>query len=329
MALFSEIIGQEHIKEHLQGAIMSKMASHAYIISGEEGMGKKMIAKAFAQGLLCERGDSEPCMTCHSCKQFLSNNHPDVKVIVPEKSHLISVEEVRKQIVYDVEIKPYSSEYKIYIVPDAQRMNEKGMNALLKTLEEPPKYAVILLLCTSSSLMLDTIVSRCVTLDIRPLKDSVVCDYLMKNVHVPDYKASVIASFARGNIGRALRLAQDEEFDELRKLAADILRDIKTMDPQEIKEATESILGLQTPPEEFLDYLALWFRDVLMYKSTHKTNNLLFKEDFRLVETMSNNCGFTGIERVIQEISSAKDRLRVNVNKESTIELVLMEIKES
>lgn len=329
MALFSDIIGQEHIKKHLQDAIVSRMASHAYIIQGEEGMGKSLVAEAFANGLLCERGEAEPCLECHSCKQYLSKNHPDIKVLVPEKSNVIRVNEVRTQIINDVDIKPYSSDYKIYIIPDAQRMNAQAQNALLKTLEEPPEYVVILLLCTSETLLLDTIISRCVTLCLRPLKNEVVCDYLIKKLEIPDYKAAAIAAFARGSIGRALQLAQDKQFDAIRALASEVLRGAKSWDMKGILDAVGSITSLNTRPEEFLDYLILWYRDVLVYKSTQNVNSLLFKEDIRLITEIAAASSFEGIERIIGAINDARDRLRVNVNKELTIELVLLAIKES
>ena len=180
MAGFTQIIGQNHIKEHLQEAILSGMISHAYIFSGEKGSGKSMLADAFANTLLCERGEAEPCMVCHACKQFASGNHPDIRHLTTEKPDAIKVDEIRKQIINDVGIKPYSSEYKIYIIPDAERMNPAAQNALLKTLEEPPSYVVIILLCSNELLLLETIRSRCVTLNLRPLKDAQVQEYLMK-----------------------------------------------------------------------------------------------------------------------------------------------------
>ena len=79
MAGFDEILGQEKVVEHFKNAIKLDKISHAYIINGEKGMGKKMMAKAFAMTVQCERGGDEPCMECHSCKQFLSGNNPDIK----------------------------------------------------------------------------------------------------------------------------------------------------------------------------------------------------------------------------------------------------------
>ena len=127
MAGFHDIIGHEKIKEHLQKAIGYQRVSHAYILSGEEGMGRKTIAKAFAMTLLCEKHGTEPCMECHSCKQFLSGNHPDVIWVTHEKPASIGVDDVRIQINDTVSIRPYSSPYKIYLVDEAEKMTAAGL----------------------------------------------------------------------------------------------------------------------------------------------------------------------------------------------------------
>ena len=146
MAGFRDIIGQEQIKEHLQNALESGKISHAYIINGEKSSGKEFIAKVFAMTLQCEKGGKEPCQECHSCKQVLSGNQPDIIKVLHEKPNTISVEDIRTQINDDVAIKPYSSPYKIYLLEDAEKMTVQAQNALLKTLEEPPEYAVIILM---------------------------------------------------------------------------------------------------------------------------------------------------------------------------------------
>ena len=194
MAGFHDIIGHEKIKEHLQKAIGYQRVSHAYILSGEEGMGRKTIAKAFAMTLLCEKHGTEPCMECHSCKQFLSGNHPDVIWVTHEKPASIGVDDVRIQINDTVSIRPYSSPYKIYLVDEAEKMTVQAQNALLKTIEEPPAYAVLVLITTNPEVFLPTILSRCIQLKLRPLKDSVVSDYLTEKMGVSDGQADIYSA---------------------------------------------------------------------------------------------------------------------------------------
>ena len=150
MATFRDVVGQDQIKSHLKTAIKMKKVSHAYIISGERASGKEFISGIFAQALQCEKGGEEPCGECHSCKQAMSKSHPDIKYITHEKPASIGVDDIREQISEDVAIKPYSGPYKIYIVSEAEKMTVQAQNAILKTLEEPPAYVVIMLLTTNS-----------------------------------------------------------------------------------------------------------------------------------------------------------------------------------
>ena len=198
MAGFSEIIGHEQIIEHLQNAIRLNKVSHAYILDGEEGSGKMLLASAFAQTLQCEQGGTEPCGKCHSCIQAESRNQPDIIRVTHEKPNTISVDDIREQVNNDVVIKPYSSKYKIYIIADADMMSVQAQNALLKTLEEPPQYAVIMLLTENAEALLPTIRSRCVMMKLRNIKDQLVKKYLMEQMEIPDYKADVCVAFAQG-----------------------------------------------------------------------------------------------------------------------------------
>ena len=143
MAGFAEIIGHEQIIEHLQNAIKMDKISHAYILNGPDKSGKKLLAEAFAQTLQCEQHGIEPCMECHSCKQAVNHNQPDIIYVTHEKPNTLSVADIRSQLVNDVDVKPYSSRYKIYIVDEAEKMNQQAQNALLKTIEEPPAYVCV------------------------------------------------------------------------------------------------------------------------------------------------------------------------------------------
>ena len=186
MAGFHEIIGHDDVVNHLQNAIQMGKVSHAYIFNGEVGAGKKMLASAFAMALQCEKHGTDPCMECDSCKRALSKNHPDIITITHEKPNSIGIEDIRIQLIDDVSIKPYTGPYKIYILNEAEKLTLQAQNALLKTIEEPPAYAVILLLTSNADSLLPTISSRCVTLNLRPVKESDVKEYLMEHMHLPD-----------------------------------------------------------------------------------------------------------------------------------------------
>ena len=329
MATFHDIIGQEQIKEHLQNAISAKKISHAYIINGEKSSGKEFIARVFAMTLQCEKGGTEPCQECHSCKQALSANQPDIIRVTHEKPNTIGVDDIRTQINTDIAIKPYSSPRKIYIIQEGEKMTAQAQNALLKTLEEPPAYAVILILTTNVDALLPTILSRCVVLNMKPVRDDLVKKYLMEELQIPDYKANVCVAFARGNLGKAKQLASSEEFDHIKEEAVSMLKYVQDMEINEMLAAVKKIQEYKFDVDDYLDILAIWYRDVLLFKATNDANHLIFKEEIQYIKKCADRCAYEGIEDILKALDKAKSRLKANVNFELTMELLLMAIKEN
>ena len=329
MAKFTDIIGQEQIKEHLRGAIAANKVSHAYIINGERSSGKEFIARVFAMALQCEKGEIEPCGECHSCKQALSHNQPDIIYVSHEKPGTIGVEDIRTQINADIVVKPYSSPRKIYIVNEGELMTVQAQNALLKTLEEPPEYAVILILTTQVEALLPTILSRCVVLNMKPVSDELVKKYLMEELGVPDYKANICVAFARGNIGKAKLLASSEEFEKVKDEAITLVKYINDMEINEIVKAIKKISEYKFDVNDYLDILSVWYRDVLLFKATKDVNSLIFKEEIQQIMRVSDRSTYEGIETIVNALQQAKRRLEANVSFDLTMELLLLTIKEN
>ncbi len=329
MAKFTDIVGQEQLKEHLQNAIAANKVSHAYIINGERSAGKEFIAKVYAMTLQCEKGETEPCGECHSCRQALGNNQPDIIYISHEKPNTIGVEDIRAQINNDIGIKPYSSPYKIYIINEGEKMTPQAQNALLKTLEEPPAYAVILILTTNVETLLPTILSRCVVLHMKPVPDKLVKKYLMEQLEIPDYKANICVAFARGNIGKAKLLASSEEFEKVKDEAISLVKNINEMEINEIVKAIKKISEYKFDVNDYLDILMAWYRDVLFFKATKDVNSLVFKEEIQQIMKMSDRSTYEGIETIVNALQSAKKRLEANVNFDLTMELLLLAIQEN
>lgn len=328
MADFRDIIGQEQIKEHLQNALETKKISHAYIINGEKYSGKEFIARIFAMALQCEEEGVKPCQKCHSCKQALSDNQPDIIRVTHEKPNTISVDDIRAQVNNDVAIKPYSSPYKIYIINEAEKMTVQAQNAILKTLEEPPEYVVILLLTTNVNSLLSTILSRCVVLNMKPVADNLVRKYLMEEMQVPDYKAEVCVAFARGNIGKARMLASSEDFENVKTEAVSLLKYIQDMELNEIVAAIKKINDYKLEVSDYLDIMEIWYRDVLLFKATNDVNHLVFRDEIQALRKIAGRSSYEGIETVIEALEKAKNRLNANVNFELTMELLMLTIKE-
>lgn len=328
MLNFHDIVGHEQIKEHFQMAIENQKVSHAYILTGEAGMGRKSLAHAFALALLCEKGTAEPCMECHACKQVLSGNHPDLIHVTHEKPNSIGVDDIREQINDTIMVRPYSSYYKIYIVDEAEKMTQQAQNALLKTIEEPPAYAVIILLTTNQEAFLPTILSRCVQLKLKPLRDFVVKNYLTEALHVPEADADIFAAFARGNLGKAISLVSSEDFKVMHQEVLKLLKSIQNMDISELLDSIKTLKDQNLDIYECLDFMQMWYRDVLLYKVTKDLNLLIFKDQYRSINEISMNSSYEKLERVLEAIDKARVRLDANVNMELAMELMLMVMKE-
>ena len=327
MAAFHEIIGHEDIIRHLKTANKTGKISHAYLFTGSPGSGKKLMAGTFAAALQCEKDDSWACRECDSCRKAAAKNHPDIITLTHEKANLISVEEVRDQVIHDVAIRPYASPYKIYIIPDADLMNPSAQNAILKTIEEPPEYAVILLLTTSAQSLLPTILSRCVRLDLKVVGDRQIRRYLMEQLHVADYQADLDVSVAQGSIGRAEKAASQEFWDMAEK-ALNLLKRSRSMEVYELTEAIRDIAQDKQKVDEYLDLFLFWFRDILMYKATDKQEFLVFKQEINAIRDESDGRSYENLEKVLNAIDKARARLHANVNVELALELLFMTIRE-
>lgn len=329
MGSFKDVVGHKDIINYIRNAVLNDKVSHAYILNGERGSGKKLLANLFAMTLLCEQGGPDPCNQCHSCKQAESGNHPDIIRVTHEKPNSISVDDIRTQVNNTVDIKPYQGPYKVYIIPQADLMTPQAQNALLKTIEEPPEYAVFLLLTENAETLLATINSRCVMLKLRNIKDTLIKKYLMENLQIPDYKADVCTAFAQGNMGRAIMLANSEHFNEIREEAVQLLKYIHEMELNEIVSAVKNITVYKLEIVDYLDIIMIWYRDVLLYKATKDVDKVVFKDQMTYIKEQARKSSYEGIELILKSLENAKSRLRANVNFDLVMELLFLTIKEN
>lgn len=329
MVNFKSIIGHQQIIKHLQNALKSKQVSHAYIFNGPNGTGKNLLAKAFAKALQCEAGYGECCDICKSCSQVESGNHPDIKWITHEKPGSIGVDDIREQLNGDISIKPYSSKYKIYIIDEAEKLTVQAQNALLKTIEEPPAYGVIIFLTNDANILLPTISSRCVTLNLRPVARLDIQRYLMDELKVPDYKAKVCAAFAQGSVGKAVKMAGSAQFNEMNEDVLHILKYIDDMEVYEIIDGIRRLGNYKLEITEIIDLMMVWYRDILILKATNDMNQIIYQDEYNFLKKKAGKSSFEGLNQIIQAMEKAKVRLAANVNFELAMEMMLLTIKEN
>lgn len=322
---FERVLGQEKAKKNLQRALEKNKLAHAYLFDGAEGLGKKAMALELASALFCENNKDKPCGICNSCIRINSGNHSGIKIIEEEK--IIKVDDIR-ELIKDIQLKPYEREKKIYIICDADKINIQGQNALLKTLEEPPPYATIILLTAKSNSLLPTIISRCQTIKLSPIRLEIIKSYLINEKKVSLEEAQKIATFSGGIIGRAIKLLEDVDFHKRIENVIKICSDL--MSPKVIKSINKISFFEEEKYniEEVLDFMISWYRDLLVYKETENIELIINIDKKQEIDFQSRRIDISKIRDIIFIIEKTKKNLKSNVQFHLNIEVMLLNIQE-
>ncbi|MBQ9827941.1 MAG: DNA polymerase III subunit delta' [Lachnospiraceae bacterium] len=329
MSGYSDVAGHFQVIEYMRGVIKEGMVPHAFLFSGPEGTGKSVLAGIFARALQCEEGGTDPCGKCRSCIQAESGNHPDIMWVKGSKQGIIGVDDIREKVNDDICIKPYSSRYKIYIIDDAETMTPGAQNALLKTIEEPPEYGIIMLLANNKDSLLSTVRSRCVLLSMRPVDDKSVLRFLKENYDLTDEEAQTAAAYAGGSIGKAVKLIENDDYREIRRRVLHLVRGIDSMEIYELKDAIKEITAYNISLPDIIDMMMIWYRDVLMLKATNDIGLLNYRDEYKYLKQKRNVISYEGLDSIIGAMEKAKSRLRANVEPGIVMEMLLMNIKEN
>lgn len=326
MYTFEGIRGNTPLVEQLRRSAASGRSSHAYLFLGGAGAGKRLIANTFAKALQCE-GEKRPCDSCKSCHAFNHDNHPDVIYFQPLKNgKTYTIEDVREQLLETVDLKPFQYEKKIYIIEKADTLNIQSQNALLKTLEEPPAHAVFLLLAERAEAFLPTILSRVVVMKIRPLSAETIADYLMQAGHLAE-ESHILSAYAQGRIGQALELVEDEGFREMRQ---DILGKLEALPSMSEGDAYLLAKDFEVYKNDlrFLDIMELWYRDLLTAKSLREEGYLIQRDKKDAIFRAAKEPAAL-LAKKAAAVRTARMRLAQNANFRLTMEVMLMDLKET
>ena len=293
--MFENILGNDSIKNMLKQTIISGQISHSYLMIGIPGIGKKMIAYQYAKALLC-LGEDKICDACKSCMEFDTNNHPDFYYIEPD-GNSIKIEQIR-QLQKRIQEKPIISNKKIYIIDNAYLMTKEAQNCLLKTLEEPPEFAIIILIGTNENAFLTTIKSRCMILHFNPIQNTDIKKYLEQSYEMKDVSENIL-DIAQGSIGKAIYLKdKQEEYIQLEKL----ITNLTNKDLIDIYQSSEILYKSKEEINEMLDYI-----NIILLKMAKK--NYLYTNCITIVE-------------------NTKKRLQENANYDMCIDGMLFNIWE-
>jgi DNA polymerase-3 subunit delta' len=269
------IVGHERAVDLLQRAIRHRRIGHAYLISGPLGVGKRTLAVCLAQALNCERlgpgaeGDGvPPCGTCRRCRLIAADAHPEVRVVGVQAPHrVIRVADV-ESIQADAALRAADVYRKVYVLEQAEQLHPDAANRLLKTIEEPPSSVVMILTTVDPEATLETIVSRCQHLRLRPLRRDRLGQHLIQASGLAPERAELLAALAEGCVGRALSLANDDRALERRSRLLDELVGLEDADRVARLQYARTLGDRWSKdPDSVREVLATWlrwWRDVLL-----------------------------------------------------------------
>ena len=295
---FNNIIGNENVKSILTKSLNNKTVLHSYMFIGEQGIGKKQIAMQFAKMILCENYNDGECNQCKSCIEFESGNNPDFKFIEPD-GKVIKIDQIR-ELQTKVAEKPVNSGRKVYLINDADLMTKEAQNCLLKTLEEPPEYIVIILIVSNENRVLTTIKSRCMKIHFDKINDQEIKKYLIETCGVNDLNNNIL-KMCDGSIGKCLVIKDRlEEYKEIENIFSNLNTSItKFVNSAEILYKNKESIN------DYLEYI-----NVILYNyCINNPNNIRFINSIKYVEV-------------------AKQRLLSNSNYDMCIDYLLFNIWE-
>ena len=324
---FSQIIGHDNIIKLLKNSIKSNRVNHSYIFNGSKGMGKLSLAKAFAKTLNCHKGGLEPCNECISCKTFEENNNPDI-IYIQHKTSIISVDDIREQIIKNISLKPFINKYKIFIIADAHKMNEAAQNAFLKSLEEPPDYSIFLILSENINNLLITILSRCITINLNPLPYNLIADYLVHSQGLSNEQGYIYSKYSMGSIGKAIELISSSTFNDVRDNAIEIAHKLESADMIDMYNIIESIKDDRATLDTTLEIIYMIYRDVLVLLKTKSKDKLIQTDKFFIINEIAKTASISQLIRRCDCIEFTRDKLRNNGNSYLLLETLFFNIKE-
>jgi DNA polymerase III subunit delta' len=256
--VFDDLIGQPKVASFLSTATAAGAVTHAYLFVGPQGSGKKKAAKALACALVCGDGG---CGACSACQRIRKGFHPDVRVFEPEGAASYMVEQVR-DLIHDVTLSPIDASVKVYIIDRAEALGQQAANALLKTLEEPPPDAVLVLLATSFDAVLPTIASRCQVVRFSQLAPATAIAVLVQRAGVTPAEAREALAASGGVLPRALDFLRSGERREMRAEVLTVLKDLGVMDAFDVMRGARGLLAsVKAPLDELKTVQAAELKD--------------------------------------------------------------------
>lgn len=303
----------------LMAARNNSRLSHAYLFFGPEGTGKKQLALTFAQALNCSASENPPCGTCLSCIKVERRTHPDVNLIQAEGEQ-IKIDQIR-ELQRDIFLPPLEGFYKVYILDEAERMTLEAANCLLKTLEEPSSYALLILVSARPHLLPATVASRCQKLRFKPLGKKTVAQILTTQ-GVAKEEATILAALSGGSLAVAGELKDGEILRE-RQALLPLLTGSEPAGARVIFELSQRWAKEGERAELLLRLLMSWFRDLLALRDGAGEEILINQDELAALKQAQGRYSRDRLLSIFQDIIDAQEALARKANKQLTLNMLL------
>ncbi len=305
-------VGHSSLIENFKNRCSNGNLSHAQLISGEDGIGKSILAEIL--GKLILNGD-------------LNREYVDIINYKPSKASF-GVDDVR-EIIDEVNKKPFEGDKKVIIIHQGNKLTIQAQNALLKTIEEPPTEVYIIILCESLELILDTIKSRCEIYKLTPLTKDELYKYIaIKGYDYSEEEKSSAIAFSEGIPGRIDRYFSDTELQELRDKIVDLLLQLTNNEIEAILEKEEQLVSYKQNKEEVINVLSSFIRDILVNKEVYNENLIINRDKIKEIERLTNEMSFKKLNKMLLSLQEARKNIKNNVSWAMTVRIMLMDFME-
>jgi DNA polymerase III subunit delta' len=319
---FSEIIGHQKPLESLRLALATGRLHHAYLFLGPEGVGKRTLGLSLAQAIHCNETENDACGDCPNCSRIQTGNHPDVRIIEPAAGKKeISIRQIR-EMEKELNLRAFSGR-KIAIIDPANLMNMSAQNALLKTLEEPPRDCLLILVAANAGGLLPTVRSRCLRVSFGPLPRDLIAGFLAVQRAMTSDDAQFIAAMSKGSLGTALELDR-EELVEQRRSWIETMRSLTLGDYRVALDAAEALSGSRDASLRFLAWVETWYRDLLVYSVTQDVSELINLDIVSIIQEKSAASERERILLALSQTAGAAARIQRNLNRRMVLEELLI-----
>lgn len=305
-------IGHDDIRKRFNKGLIKGALSHAHLIIGEDGIGKSILAKEFALKILGKIEDRE---------------YVDIVKYRPKKSSF-GVDDVR-EIISEVNKKPYEVNKKVIIIYDGEKLTVQAQNALLKTIEEPPKGVYIMLLSSNSEIILDTIKSRCQIHKLSPLSKVDMERFIKENLNVKDEaKINTLLAFSEGIPGKATKFINDKSFGEIREIVIQLLKDINSRDEKIVIKYGELLMQFNDKSEEILSTIISFVRDVILFKELEKHTLIINGDKIEWIRELAGMMSYKKLKGIVDVIDKTRLNLKNNTNQAMTFSVMIISLLE-